>query len=101
MSHSLSLEFDGIAKTDGRAKTNIFPGAMPKLREVLERYYTQTSRFALSILRLFALELGIEEEDLIKWQPHPSGAIRPAHYPPQDPRERAIGHLAHTDSTCE
>ena len=101
MSHSLSLDNGGIAQTNGRGKNNIFPAAMPEFRKVLERYHAETSRFALSMLRLFALELGIEETDLKHWQAHPGGAIRPAHYPPQDPGEKAIGHLAHTDSTCE
>ncbi|ORY23120.1 hypothetical protein BCR39DRAFT_549911 [Naematelia encephala] len=90
------VQWQGAVPADIKPQ-NIWPPDMPEFKQALDAYYSVMAPFARSILRLFSLSLGLEETALDHTHEFPMNALRPLHYPPQEPDESAAGFLAHAD----
>ena len=94
------VQYQG-ALPEGITTQNIWPAALPRYKQALDKYYAVTLGFARSILHLFALALDLEETALDHLHRFPMCALRALHYPPQAPSADAAGFLAHADFSCK
>jgi isopenicillin N synthase-like dioxygenase len=88
-----------IADVDQRAiyAPNLWPAAQPALRPAIESYYGSMSRLASTLMQVFAVSLGLDDDWFDSFVDHHTSALRLAHYPalddaPQDGSERAGAH---------
>ncbi len=79
---------------------NIWPSAMPDLKPLMERYFTEVSALARQMLKLFALGLDLPETGLDHFFKKALMQLRIIHYPPQPPNDPGenMGLRPHTDS---
>lgn len=77
----------------------VWPPAMPELRPALEAYSTAMARLAATIMRGFAIGLGLPPEWFDPFIDQHGSALRLAHYPPlaHRPAADALRAGAHTD----
>jgi isopenicillin N synthase-like dioxygenase len=78
----------------------------PDLRDAFERYYAQMLRLAASLVRSFALALGLDEHDLDRFFDDRSSSLRVIDYPAGAGGSRAGAHrdygcltIIHSDAT--
>ncbi|KAK3686605.1 hypothetical protein LTR37_019666 [Vermiconidia calcicola] len=101
----LYRELDG-EKVNG----NVWPSEsdLPGFYEVVKKYYGQVLSLARHLFRVFALCLGLREDEFDEMITHPGGIARLLYYPasndpqPLDPNhmDKEIGLGAHSDYEC-
>ncbi len=79
---------------------NQWPDGLPKLRDVMTRYFAEAERLAEALLRGFSLALGFKADELGHFFEAPMSMLKLNHYPPQDAPEsvKHIGVVPHSDS---
>jgi isopenicillin N synthase-like dioxygenase len=75
---------------------NFWPD-LPGFREEVGAYYRRVFALGRTLLRGFALALGLEETALDRFVLKPPSQLRLVHYPPSP---GATGIAAHTDYEC-
>lgn len=75
---------------------NVWPD-LPGFREEVSAYYRAVFALGRTLLRGFALALGLEETALDRFVLKPPSQLRLVHYPPSP---GATGIAAHTDYEC-
>ncbi len=92
--------FDMVSQPTG--DVNLWPEALPELKEHLNRYFTQVLQLGHRLFAVVALSLGLPEDFFEPHLTHPTAMLRLNHYPPQpvDGDARQIGIGAHTDYEC-
>lgn len=78
------------------------PTLLPGFRPAIEAYDAEMRRLAGTLLRAFALGLGLPEQWFADKTDRPLAQLRLTHYPPQADRleRRELGCGAHTDYGC-
>lgn len=85
---------------------NIWPSTAPWFRSGLYNYYNEVLPLSLKLVRLLALEMGLDEEKFLEdFFKFPITGMRPLHYPPVPPEDKGkdeqnIGLGAHSDFSC-
>ena len=79
-------------------RPNLWPSSLPRFRETLLNYFAAMQELSNSLLKLFAIGLGVPEEIFSSQFDSPLSMLRLLHYPPQPPTESAIGSQPHTDT---
>lgn len=85
---------------------NIWPSEAPWWREGLYQYYNHVLPLAMKLVKLFALGLGLQEDELDQYFKFPITGMRPLYYPPtpvdNDNKDVTnVGLGAHSDFDCE
>ena len=80
-----------------RPPKNTWPASNDAFRHALTEYYNHVHAFAVKLLRIFALALGIEETFFDKIATFPMAFMRALHYLSQSADEQKGGISAHTD----
>lgn len=78
---------------------NVWP-ALPGFRDDVSAYYARVFELGRTLLRGFALGLGLGETYFDRFVKKPPSQLRLIHYPKSDGGERALGIAAHTDYEC-
>ncbi|GAA5895599.1 hypothetical protein JCM6882_000349 [Rhodosporidiobolus microsporus] len=88
----------GHKAEEGDGPMNIWPERQTKFRKAFQDYYRASYGFGQSLLRIYALALGLDEYGLDKYFQFPTANANCLHYPPQDVgNEEVVGLAAHTD----
>lgn len=78
---------------------NRWPEGLPWFREAIEQYLAELNRVSETLLRLFALSLGMSETFFLQYYNKPMLHTRLLHYPPHPPSsaDDAFGIAPHED----
>jgi isopenicillin N synthase-like dioxygenase len=78
---------------------NRWPAECPWLKQAAEGYFAETTKLGKRLLQVFAISLGMPQDDFLQWCTNPMVQMRLFHYPPQPPvtDDRAFGVAPHTD----
>ncbi|MGB3736166.1 MAG: 2-oxoglutarate and iron-dependent oxygenase domain-containing protein [Ilumatobacter sp.] len=76
-------KLDGVVDADQRAiyAPNLWPAARPALRPAIEAYYRSMSELASTLMRVFAVSLGLDDDWFDPFVDRHPSALRLAHYP--------------------
>jgi isopenicillin N synthase-like dioxygenase len=79
---------------------NLWPSAMPELREHVVTYQAYAAKLGDRMLRLLAVGLGLAETAFTDFTTKPASMLRLLHYPPQNQADsgESLGTRAHTDT---
>jgi isopenicillin N synthase-like dioxygenase len=80
------------------ARPNLWPDVQPVFRQTVLEYFAAVEALADTLLRLFAIGLGVAETTFTSKFQAPVSMLRLLHYPPQASMEGAIGSQPHTDT---
>lgn len=92
--------FDPRKKTGDPTDYNFWPAEekLPNFKETMSTYYGGVFELALSILRSFALALGLEENFFDQFSQHPQVLMALNYYPAAAPKNpEGSGMYAHAD----
>ncbi|KAI5479562.1 UDP-galactose transporter [Pseudohyphozyma bogoriensis] len=87
------------AAAPGTVPLNQFPDeTLPAFRKCFYTYFTEVTRFSQAVVRLFALDMGLDEHRLDPFFTHPLFDVNIQHYPKVDAGEKGLQTLAsHAD----
>lgn len=79
---------------------NVWPAALPGMREEALDYVSTVTRLACDMIRVIALGLQLPEDTFIRYFERPISLLRFIHYPPQEPMSdvERFGTRPHTDN---
>jgi isopenicillin N synthase-like dioxygenase len=79
-------------------KPNLWPNSLPSFQSTLLTYFAAMEHLADTLLKLFAIGLGVPESTFSSEFGCPLSMLRLLHYPPQPAAGTAIGSQPHTDT---
>lgn len=81
---------------------NRWPGFMPEMRPVLDRYFAEANAVGWRLLRAFAVAIGEAEDRFVRSIGRPTTRGTMIYYPPQPPDlgDEQFGVSPHTDWGC-
>ncbi len=90
----------GLAAGKPLHGVNVWPAALPGMREAVMAYASRVTHLARDLIRLAALGVGQPEDTFLRYFDQPLSLLRLIHYPPQDPSETEgrFGTRPHTDN---
>jgi isopenicillin N synthase-like dioxygenase len=92
----------GAGHAESLRDVNLWPEALPELKEHLHRYFAQVLRLGHRLFEVVALSLGLPAAFFEPHLTHPTAMLRLNYYPPQPAQSDGsqIGIGAHTDYEC-
>ncbi|KAF3449833.1 hypothetical protein FNV43_RR05912 [Rhamnella rubrinervis] len=83
-----------------RRKPHLFPQLPPSLRTILECYFLELNKLAMTLVGLLARALKIDKKEIKELVEDGMQSVRMTYYPPCPQPDRVIGLTPHSDATA-